>query len=79
MPTILQSGPYRFFFYADEGNEPPHIHVEDAERRAKFWLTPIEKVWNDGFRSGELKTIEKLLAVNLHSMLEAWHVFFADQ
>ena len=32
-----------------------------TEKRAKFWLSPIEQVWNDGFRSGELKTIGKLL------------------
>ncbi len=78
MPTVLNSGPYRFFFYSEEGNEPPHIHIEAGEKRAKFWLLPIEQVWNDGFRSGELKTIEKLLGANIHLILEAWHAFFAD-
>jgi hypothetical protein len=78
MPTVLRDGAYRFFFYSEEGTEPPHLHVEAAEKRAKFWLAPIRMDWNDGFRSGELKTIENLLKANIHLLMEAWHAFFAD-
>ncbi|WP_439481025.1 DUF4160 domain-containing protein [Cyclobacterium plantarum] len=42
MPTVLRIGPYRFFFFSNEGNEPPHIHVESGEGHAKFWLEPVE-------------------------------------
>jgi hypothetical protein len=28
MPTVLRSGPYRFYLYAGDRDEPPHIHVE---------------------------------------------------
>ena len=39
MPTVLRVGPYRFFFWADERQEPPHIHVVAAENEASFgWL-----------------------------------------
>lgn len=31
---------YKFSFYSNEGNEPPHIHVKKAGSEAKFWLTP---------------------------------------
>jgi hypothetical protein len=79
MPTVLRYGPYRFFFYSEEGTEPPHVHIEAAERRAKYWLEPIEAVWNDGFRSGEMKEIEKLIEDSIDSILEAWHVFFAGK
>ena len=78
MPTILRAGPYRFFFYSDEGSEDPHVHIESAEKRAKYWLLPLKLSWNDGFRSGELKTIEELIKANLNSFLEAWHGFFAS-
>ncbi|WP_422447088.1 DUF4160 domain-containing protein [Thermoanaerobacterium sp. DL9XJH110] len=27
MPTVLKEGKYRFFFFSNEGTEPPHIHV----------------------------------------------------
>lgn len=28
MPTIEIIGPYRFFFYASDRNEPIHVHVK---------------------------------------------------
>jgi len=39
MPTVLRSGPYRF--YAGDRDEPKHVHVERDEKTAKFWLDPI--------------------------------------
>ena len=41
MPTVLRSGPYRFFFYAGDHHEPPHIHVERDHSKAKFWLVLV--------------------------------------
>jgi hypothetical protein len=38
MPTVLRAGPFRFFFYAGDKDEPAHIHVEGANGLAKFWL-----------------------------------------
>ncbi|MCO6455665.1 MAG: DUF4160 domain-containing protein [Pirellulaceae bacterium] len=39
MPTVLRVGPYRFFFYAGDGDEPAHVHVERDDSEAKVWLT----------------------------------------
>jgi hypothetical protein len=33
MPVVLRIGPYTFFFYAEEGDEPPHIHIRRARQR----------------------------------------------
>jgi len=38
MPTILQILGWRLFFYANEGNEPIHVHARKAEKECKFWL-----------------------------------------
>ena len=38
MPTILLIDGWRFFFYANEGNEPIHIHCRKAEKECKYWL-----------------------------------------
>ena len=76
MPTVLRIGPYRFFFYSDELQEPAPIHVESAEKEAKFWLLPVLLSWNDGFRSGELAEIDDLIRTNLELLLEAWNDFF---
>lgn len=36
MPVVFRSGPYRFYFYSHEPNEPPHIHVDRDNLSAKF-------------------------------------------
>ncbi len=38
MPTILLIQGWRFFFYANEGNEPIHIHCQKAEKECKYWI-----------------------------------------
>ncbi len=38
MPTVLFKNGWRFFFFANEGNEPVHIHVMKAEKSCKFFL-----------------------------------------
>jgi hypothetical protein len=38
MPTILLILGWRFFFYANEGNEPIHIHCRKGNAEAKYWL-----------------------------------------
>ncbi len=79
MPTVLRIGPYRFFFYADERQEPSHIHVIAAGKEAKYWLPSLKRAWNKGFRSGELKEIEAIIADNLNLLLEAWNEFFRER
>jgi hypothetical protein len=49
MPTVLRTGPYRFYFYSHETNEPPHVHVQRDARSAKFWLRPVGLAHNFGF------------------------------
>ncbi len=41
MPTVLRVGRYRFYFFSNENNEPPHIHVKAGDDEAKFWLDPV--------------------------------------
>ena len=38
MPTILTIRGWRFFFYANERNEPIHIHCRKGGAEAKYWL-----------------------------------------
>ena len=58
MPTVLHSGPYRVFFYAGDGNEPPHVHVERDDCEAKFWLEPILLERSYGFSRKENRRIK---------------------
>lgn len=76
MPTILREGPFRFFFYAGDGGEPPHVHVERDEAEAKFWLDPIRLERSRGFRSNELNRIRELIQEHRQQLLESWNEFF---
>lgn len=73
MPNVLRSGPYRFYFYSHEPNEPPHVHVDRDDLSAKFWLDPVELARNLGFRPHELNRLERLVQENRQDFLEAWN------
>lgn len=55
MPTVLRIGSFRFHFYSDEGNEPPHIHVASPNGECKFWLEPIQLAGNKGISPHEIR------------------------
>ena len=76
MPTVLRSGPYRFYFYSHEANEPPHIHVDREDLSAKFWLGPVQLARNFGFRAHELREIQSVVTDKCEEFLEAWNEFF---
>ncbi len=71
MPTILRERGYRFFFFSNERNEPPHIHVERAGNYAKFWLSPVRQDRSYGFRTNELSEIRRIIESNLEHLLRA--------
>ncbi len=77
MPTVLRIGPYRFFFFSNEGvdvsREPPHIHAKADQKQAKFWLDPISLAVNHGFKPHELNQIERIVKEHQAEMLEAWY------
>lgn len=76
MPEILRVRGYRFFFFSREGNEPRHVHVEQAERYAKFWLDPIELAESRGFRGAELRELHSIIAERQSEFIIAWDEHF---
>lgn len=76
MPTVLRIGPYRFYFYSHEPNEPPHIHIDRDDKSAKFWVNPVSLARNLGFRANELRQIESIVAENESIILEKWNEYF---
>lgn len=78
MPTVFRSGPYRFFFYSGDADEPPHLHVERDDNEAKFWLDPIRLARSRGFAAKEIHRIEELIRNNQQDLMERWDEFFND-
>lgn len=76
MPTVLRYGPYRFYFYSHEPNEPPHVHVDRESMSAKFWLKPVSLARNFGFSARELNVIQSIIEANAKAFLEGWDGHF---
>jgi len=78
MPVIGREGPYRFFFYSHEPNEPPHVHVQRDRSLAKFWLEPVGLAASRRFPPHELVRIRAIIDRRRQEFLEAWHGWFGN-
>jgi hypothetical protein len=78
MPTVLRWGPYRAFFYSNEGSEPPHVHVRSGDKEAKFWPHDLDVAVNAGFPSHEIGDIVRYLRENRKALVDAWHEHFGN-
>lgn len=76
MPTVLIIGPYRFFFYSGDREEPKHIHIERDDKIAKFWIDPVRLQVSGGFSRVELDKIQKLVIANNKIFQETWDAYF---
>ncbi len=73
MPTVPGiPGPFRFFFYSFDCNEPRHVHVRRDRSVCKFWLEPVVLAYNNGFAAKELNRIRKMIIDNWDRIREAW-------
>lgn len=79
MPTILQMLGWRLFFYANEGNEPAHVHARKGEMECKFWLLPdeyeIRLAFGHGLGPRVLREIRKLIFDHFDYIVERWQSF----
>ena len=76
MPTVLRVGAYRFFVYAGDREEPPHVHIERDDRVAKFWLDPVRLKSSGGFARIELQRIQRLVEQNEERLMRSWNEYF---
>ena len=76
-PTLYRERGFRFFFYSNEGIEPPHVHVVKGGAEAKIWLEPSVCIAeNYGFSSKELNIILEIVNAKLEKFIEEygkWH------
>ena len=67
----------RFYFYSRE-NEPIHVHVKNADGKAKFDILPegIVLVKNEGIKTKDIKAAEMVLEENKELAIEKWNEYF---
>ena len=78
MPTILRLLGYRFFFYSDEGTEPPHVHVEKGAARGKVWLDPVREQDLNRFKARERRKALDIITDHEQDFLTAWYEYFGE-
>ncbi len=77
MPVVFRDGPYRFFFWSNERNEPPHIHVESGDGYAKFWVGPdVRLAESHGYDAHEVRILQDKVAQNAGLIEERWYEHF---
>lgn len=67
---------YRFFFFINEGGEPPHIHVEAGGGYAKRWLAPLGVASAVGLNRKQSREIRMIVMERRLELLEAWDAHF---
>ena len=73
---VLLAEGYRFFFFSNEGTEPPHVHVERGDGYAKFRLKPVELVDAVGMRTAELRRARLFVIQHRIDFREKWREYF---
>jgi len=79
MPTILLILGWRLFFYANEGNEPIHVHCRKEDMECKYWLDPesfnIEEAFAHRLSPADRRQIRKIIYEHFDYILEQWEEF----
>ncbi|MDD5773280.1 MAG: DUF4160 domain-containing protein [bacterium] len=79
MPTILQILGWRLFFYANEGNEPIHVHCQKGEKECKYWILTsefdLEEVFAYNMNVKDKREIKKIIFEHFEYIELKWKEF----
>ena len=78
MPEVFRTEGYVFFFFANEGQEPMHVHVRRSGGYAKFWLMPLTLAYAEGLKVRELARAEELVVAHKDEIRRRWHEVFGS-
>jgi hypothetical protein len=78
MPQLYAEGPWVFFCYSNERQEPPHVHVRGPNRpHAKFWLDPqVTLADPGGYNARELHAMREVILTHRRPILKHWRDHF---
>ena len=83
MPTILLILGWRLFFYANEGNEPIHVHCQKAEKECKYWLDresfDINEAYSYNMSSRDKREVRKIIFDHFEHIEHEWDNFQANR
>jgi hypothetical protein len=75
MPELFRFFGIRFFFFSNE-HLPIHVHIENADGDAKFEISPIRLINNNGMKNKDLKLAESIIEENEELIEKRWKEYF---
>jgi hypothetical protein len=79
MPTILLFLGWRLHFYANEGNEPIHVHCTKGDADCKYWLDresfDIHEAYAYNLSVKDRRQIRKIVLKHFEYIEEQWDEF----
>jgi hypothetical protein len=79
MPTVLFINGWRFFFYANERDEPIHIHCRKAEKECKYWLDPenfdVKEAFTFNMNNKDKRQVKKMIFEYFETIESEWNQF----
>ena len=79
MPTVLLILGWRLFFYANEGEEPIHIHCRKGEMECKYWIDTenfdISEAYSFRLKPRDKREIRKIIFQHFDYIVEEWQEF----
>lgn len=75
-PTVFREGGFRFYFFS-RGETRMHVHVQNQNGEAKFWLEPsVDLAQNIGLAPREINEAQRLVQEHRDDISSAWHKHF---
>ena len=81
LPEVFRLYGYKIYFYANENNEPCHVHISKSPfSSSKVWIEPEIKVEHNKAQipKKDLKKILSWLEKNKNKVLQQWNEFFGN-
>jgi len=70
---------WRVFFYANEGNEPIHVHCKKGDAEAKYWIDvngfEVIEAYAYNLSPANKRTIRKLIFQHFDYIVAEWNKF----
>ena len=79
MPTVLFVHGWRFYFYANERNEPIHVHCRKGGKECKYWLLTdvfgIAEAYSYNLSPADKRQVRKIIFAHFEYIESEWNNF----
>ena len=79
MPTILMMLGWRFYFYANERDEPAHVHCKKGDTEAKYWLDldtfEVVEAHAYNMNPADRRTVRRIILEHFDYLVGQWNEF----